>query len=353
MELNENSKLDIVNPDEEQLTETEETVTGEVVYGEVIGYEGKYYKVDVKKIAGKLLQLFNFAEIIKDIEADKEYEVIIPQKLREALKNGDKWLMKDKENPDLLRPMIIGKAKDGKKQVVKQLELREKEILKGNPARDLAQQCQMMYLQGQVQDVARLLEEAIEEIKLIEDTQDAEKAGLLASGKEQLLLAFNQSDEDARIIAVQNAIATISEAKGQTVEVLKDRCDKFEAIPESKILQFLKVMVSPKTDYLSRNAQKIQKMQKYLNLISDAARIMSTAYLMTGETRNAELVYESTIEQLKALDAEKLATALYIPDRYLPKENLELPYDLAGIFEETGRLIAGRYYDWKTRYKGF
>lgn len=305
----------------------------EVVYGEVLDYKKKKFRVDVKGIANKLMQVVDFSEVLKEISVDKEYVLCIPEEFREGLENGQYWIMESAKENGKFWPNIMEKAESGKNQIVKPLGLKEKISVQDNPLHELSDKCQNAYLQAQMQHVAELLEEAVETIKLVEQGLESDRIGLLTSGKELLYLAASQKDEASRTLAMQNALQNISTAKGQFYDVFKKRAEAFPMIPESKVLQFLKVMASPKTDYLTKNTREYKNLQKCFECFSEATKLMATTYLLMGDEDNAKRVYEGAVLEVAKIDTTALSTA-----QFLPKVDGGICEDPVEILESEGQL---------------
>lgn len=295
----------------------------EIVYGEILDVKKGKLSVDVKGVLNKMCQLLDFSEIINSISAETQYMVVIPEEFRKGLKNGDNWLMRNAKNSDLHWPNIMQKTANGKSEIAKPLGIKEVTSIVGDPVTQLSQKFQDMYLQGQIQQVTELLEETLEEVKKIQQGQELDRIGLLNSGKEMLYLAMNQKNDETREAVMLNAISNISIAKNQILEVFKERVKDFGVVPESKLMQYIKVFFSARSDYLSKKQIEYDKLKIYFKYISEATKLMSTGYLLIGDEDNAKRVYDIMLSEISRIELSGLQSAKYIPEIICDLDNIK------------------------------
>lgn len=291
------------------------TNDNDIVYGEVYDFQNKRYKIDVKGIANNLVQLFDFTQLLDSISADKEYVVVIPKEFRKGLEKGENWFMENKNNPDLLRPNIMEINENGKYTIAKQLSMKEKIPIQGNPINEFATKCQNAYLQGQMQQVTELLEETLKSVKIIEQGQESDRIGMLNSGKELLFLAMSSDNEETKAL-MQNAISNISTSKEQILNVFKSRVEAYENIPKSKVKQFINIFLTVGSDYITQCENEYNRLQRYYDYIAEATQLMATGFLYIGDKKSAKNVYDITLAELGTIDFSKVKTIKNIDNGY-------------------------------------
>lgn len=164
-------------------------------------------------------------------------------------------------------------------------------------------------MQQQINELSAKLEETLLVVQRIEHGQLDDRIGLLEAGRQGVILALSQKDENIRNVALLNAMNNIMVAQNQIFEAFKRRVTDFKPIPKTGLAQFLKSMVS--NDYLSKRDNEYDEIQEYYNLYLEATRMLANSYILIGDNENAQKVFDMNIEKINSLDYSKLKTIEY------------------------------------------
>ena len=277
--------------------------------------------VDYDGLINRFFQFVDVNGIMHGIQKGKEYVVQIPSQFKEGFEAGKYFIM---ENSDTGKSwsVLMEKLEDGKNQIVTPLPIKAQEYLLGNPMRDYFTSFQNARIQQQLHEISELLEQTLEVVNRIEHGQLDDRIGLLKAGKQQLFLALNQKDESSRKTALQLGMHNVFTAQGQIAETLKRRVTEFKALPKTAFMRFGRELM--KAGYLSSRDDEYQEIQEYFDLYLQATKLLAGAYIVSGDTDNAERVFQLSLDTLNGIDFRHLKSIKLIH----PNET-ELICDLA------------------------
>ena len=328
MELNENSKLDIVNPDEEQLTETAgdiiiespedvEVFEGEV---EVIGIDKR--DINFKSLLNDLLQIVNLSEeVISKLNPDSKYVLQIPAKFREGLKNGKYWLMEN-QDADKTYAFIMGFNKDGKKTIVSPLTVKAEDVIPKQSVNSFSSAYQNLLIQNQMRELMQRLEDIGAVVKQIEQGQMDDRIAQFVTGKQQILLALAQEDEAKRNEALKTGINNLQLAQNQALASLKTKAEAFTPIPKSPVKHFIEEV--KKNGYHRSKDDEFSRVYTYYDMFIESTRLIACSYYTLGDMKSAEMTIDMASQSLSEIDFEKVSTIDYLHSDYYEGTNLNL-----------------------------
>lgn len=320
--INSDSNTSIIN-------QNGESVSG--VREKILPLDLSTENVDFGGVLNNLVQYFNMGEIIDKIRVGTEYVVQVPVKFQDALDAGELTMMQN-SSTGVMWPTLMERLEDGRQQIVSPLPIKREEFFLGNPFQELANSSHQLYMQQQMQELARLMGDTLRSVQRIEEGQKSDRIALLNSGREQILLALNQKDEESRKYAMLNGIQSISTARNQFAETLKYRINSFEPVPKSSVVRYLRTMAN--SSYLDQKDAEYEEIQEYFELYLRATKLLAGAYIIVGDNDNAQLVYSLSSEYAKGLDFTKLKTIEYSH----PKGSIEGIYDYAAQYLQTDLL---------------
>lgn len=259
--------------------------------------------VDYDSLINRFFQFVDVNQITNGIQKGKEYVVQIPSRFREGFDAGKYFIM---ENSDTGKSwsVLMEKLEDGKNQIVTPLPIKAQEYLLNNPMRDYFTSFQNARIQQQLHEISELLEQTLEVVGRIEHGQLDNRIGMLKAGKQQIFLALNQKDESSRKTALQLGMHNVFTAQGQIAETLKRRVSEFKALPKTAFMRFGRELM--KAGYLSSRDDEYQEIQEYFDLYLQATKLLAGAYIVSGDTANAERVFQLSLDTLNGIDFRRL-----------------------------------------------
>lgn len=290
-----------------QLTSTEDNM--EVLYGKVLNIDSSTPTVDFKGILNQVCQYTNILDVVNNVKKGTEFVVQIPTEFQAGFESGKYWIMENSKTGTQW-PTLMQLGEDGRNHIVTPLAVKEKEFIQGNPARDIAENYHNMYMQQQMTELLDAVENTYKVVKQIEHGQLDDRIGRLEAGRQEIILALVQKDDNSRMLRLSDAINNISIAQGQIAETYKRRVHEFEALPKSKVSQFF--IEFAKTGYFNRKADEYDEIQDYFSLYLDATRMLAGAYAITGDTETAKKVFELAIGKIQEVDYSNLKTIEYM-----------------------------------------
>jgi hypothetical protein len=298
--------------DELTVIEHEEPVLeGELVlpdYGKVLSINALMQDVDLRGILNKVFQYVDMASVLQKIEKGAEYIVNIPTEFQAGFEAGKYWIMESSKTGKLW-PSLMELGEDGRNHIVTPLPIKKRDVIQGNPAKEIADHYHNLYLQQQMVELSGLIESTLDTVKRIEHGQMDDRIALLNAGRQGVVLALAQKDEASRASAMLLAINNINVAQNQILETFKRRVNEFEALPKTAFGQFLREMI--KSGYLDGKDIEYGEIQEYFGLYIQATRMLAGAYAAIGDEGNAQRVFDMSVAQISSIDFRKLRTIEY------------------------------------------
>ena len=298
-----------------------EVYEGELVdvdYGKVLHLTPETLGIDFRDIFHRVSQYVNIADILHKVKKGAEYVVQIPAEFQGGFEAGKYWIMEN-EKTGKLWPTLMEVGADARNKIVTPLGVKKQSFVQGNPTRDIANSYHNMYLQQQMSELAGLIETTLQTVQRIEHGQMDDRIGLLEAGKQGVILALAQKDETSRSTAMLNAINNINVAQNQILLTFERRVSEFQPLPKSKLMQFIREMTSF-NGYLDKRDNEYDEIQEYYGLYLYSTRLLAGAYAITGDTENAQRVFDMSIEKMNGIDFSRLKTIEYAhPDAEIEK----------------------------------
>lgn len=298
--------------DELTVMEPEEPVfEGELVlpdYGKVLSINALMQDVDLRGVLNKVFQYVDLASVLQKIEKGAEYIVNIPTEFQAGFEAGKYWIMESSKTGKLW-PSLMERGEDGKNHIVTPLPIKKRDVIQGNPVKEIADHYHNLYLQQQMTELSGLIESTLDTVKRIEHGQMDDRIALLNAGRQGVVLALAQKDEASRASAMLLAINNINVAQNQILETFKRRVNEFEPLPKTAFGQFLREMI--KSGYLDGKDAEYGEIQEYFGLYIQATRMLAGAYASIGDEGNAQRVFDMSITQINSIDFSRLKTIEY------------------------------------------
>lgn len=288
--------------------EVQETEVSEVLYGKVLNINRDTLSIDFKGMLNQVFQYINIADVVDKIKKGTDYVVQIPTEFQAGLDMGEYWIMENSKNGKLW-PTLMELGANGKNKIVTPLPVKMRGFIDGNPAKDIANNYNNIYMQQQMNELAGLIETTLDTVKRIEYGQMDDRIGLLNAGKQAIILALSQKDEASRSTALLQGINNINIAQNQIAETFKRRVNDFKALPKTKAMQFLREFA--KTGYLEAKDDEYNQIQEYFNLYLQATNMLASTYSIIDDMDNAQRVFDMSAEQIKSIDFITLKTIEY------------------------------------------
>lgn len=200
-------------------------------------------------------------------------------------------------------------ADDGKNEIVTPLPVKRQAVFQGNPVHEITNNYQNMYLQQQMNELSLMLKDTLNVVIKIEKGQKSDRVALLESGRQQVLLALSQKDDETRKQALLLGANNISTAQSQFLEAFKDKVRDFEPIPESKVKQFIYALGTK--DYLSSKDDEYRVLEDYFHLYLESTEMLAGCYLVMGDRETAEKVFELAHDKVAEIDFSNVKTIEY------------------------------------------
>ena len=260
---------------------------------------------DVDGLLNQLFQYANIGDILSHVEQRVEYVVQIPLKYKEAYDAGELLINNNTQTGELW-PTLYRVLDNGKRQIVGNLPIKQEKFINGNPFQGIAQSYHNIYLQQQINALAKKIDQTYSAVVRIEQGQKDDRIGLLCAGQDQILLSLNLEAEN-RNMSILLGRNQIIEARGQILQTLKRRVDSFEPIPESEWKRFCMELRQRDKDF--------EEIQEYYSLYLQATQMLAASFAICGEIEQAEQVYQKAEEQMSQISFEAVKTLRYIHEK--------------------------------------
>lgn len=280
----------------------------DVVYGKILDIRSSSPDIDFRGALNKVLQYVDIASVLHSIKKGAEYVIQIPTEFQGGFDAGKYWIMENAKTGKMW-PTLMEVGADGRNKIVTPLAVKKKDFIQGNPVKDITNNYQNLYLQQQMNELSSLIEDTLQVVQRIEHGQLDDRVGLLEAGRQGILLALSQKDNDSRPLALQLARGNVNVAQNQIFETFERRVKEFKPLPKTSFGQFLREMTS--NGYLSKKDDEYNDIQEYYNLYLEATRLLAGSYLIVGDSENAQRVFDLSIEKVGAIDYSNLKTIEY------------------------------------------
>lgn len=255
--------------------------------------------INYDKAIAALTQYISIGDVLGRIEETKEYIVQVPLKYREALEEGKLFLNKN-STTGVMWPTLMEKAENGRNLFVDNLPIKEELRVNCTPIQDLAIGYHNLYMQRQLADIADKVEAAYKTVKRIEQGQMDDRIGLLDAGREQIVLALSQTDEDDKKDAIALGRNNLIVAKNQIGIALKRKIEAFDVLPEASIKLFFAEVFHP--GYMTSKDKEVQEIQDYYALYLEATKLLGASYVYCGEIGAAQQVFISSADAIREMN---------------------------------------------------
>ncbi len=282
-----------------------------VFYGNVMDIDTTVTDVkdiDIKGMINSIFQCVDMSGIFNKVQKGAEYVVQIPVKYQKGFDAGKYWFMENSETGKQMA-ILMKKGVKGRNEIVAHLGIKKQDIVQRDLGGDILNNYHNLYMQQKMNEIACLVETALETVQRIEKGQMDDRIALLDAGRRDFLLALSQQDEVSRPIAIANARSNISLAQKEILKTFERRVSEFNALPKTELGRVFKEAFSP--GYFDKRDNEYDEIQEYYYLYLQSTRMLAGSYLVVGEVDNAKKIFDEAIKDLNAIDYKKLKTIEY------------------------------------------
>ncbi|WP_251158234.1 hypothetical protein [Caniella muris] len=199
-------------------------------------------------------------------DEDVRFVVDLPDKVKEALKDGRLKLDHDKEGR--LYAQLRENGKYSKKFPIKE------EVVGGIDPAQVNAAAQMAVVKAQLEDISCTLSDIGEEVSLISEGQRTDREALCASGEAMMLQAAQTTSPEFKRLLVAQAVKSLSDGKTQIERDFETHVRALEAGFDGK----------GKKTRVQKIDECIETLHRDFAGIHQAASLMAAAYFQVGET---------------------------------------------------------------------
>lgn len=229
--------------------------------------------VNLLDVAGEQANriLSHAADILQPILAtsgDEEvrFVVDVPEKVKQALKEGKLKFDRDKEGH-----LYAQLRKDGKYS--KKFPIREETVRDLDPT-EVNAAAQMAVVKAQLEDISRTLRDIGEEVSLISEGQRTDREALCASGENMMLQAAETTNFDFKRLLMAQAVKSLNDGKTQIERDFETHIHALKEGFNGKGHKSRVQKIDEHIDLLHRDFASIYR----------ATSLMAAAYFQVGET---------------------------------------------------------------------
>ena len=263
---------------------------------------------DITEMLDWFIQHANVADAFSRVEPKLEYVVQIPIKYREAFESG-KAFLNENTKTGVTWPALYERLENGKRQIICNLPIKQKEIIQGNPFEKATISYHNLCLQQKIDRIADTMLKTCQIAERIEQGVQDNRIGLLKAGRDQILYSFTAKPEE-RIIQFAQGQSNMIVAQEQLCENLKSRVRGFAPIPKSKLKQF--GMEYQHSGTLRSKDREFSEIQVCYALYFQATLMIAASYAICGNMDAAKKVFDDAISEMKKIDFENMQTLRYI-----------------------------------------
>lgn len=293
---------------------------GEMIIPEdakVVTVDRKEKAVNIPAVLNYIASSANFASVVGSIRKGMQYVVEVPAQFQAALNSGELSMLRG-ESSGKMWATIVRKLENGKNEIVANCPIAEQAVYQGNPIQDMSTSLYNFQMQQQMDALRQLAEETLEIAKRIEQGQQDDREGLLLSGKNDIILALEETDAQSRKRQIELARSKVSTAQGQIGKTLTSLVRNYSPIPKSKLGQGFRVFFN--SSYLQGKDAEYYKIQDYYQLYLQATEMLAASYAVCGDMKRAQHVFEMAINYLRELDFGNVSTFSYMHPKEDAKE---------------------------------
>lgn len=251
------------------------------------------------QLIGNLIQCAQIDRGLQQIiNPDMDYIVKIPNYIKEGLRTGKYVLLKKRETGEYLASVM--QTKDGKKSILANLTLTERTVVDEKYIQNMSDGMFNMVLQQQYQQISYQLTEVLEVINRIEKNQLYEKTGAI-KGAMRLLEDASRKRPEERAIDIGNARQTLYTTICTIQDILQERVEGFEPVPESKFMIHVKFYSGLK-DYQEMKENEYNNIKTFLDYYVLGIRLLAYADYLEGHDEKIPEEFSKCATYLTGLD---------------------------------------------------
>lgn len=127
---------------------------------------------------------------------------------------------------------------------------------------------------------------------------------MLEAGKQGIIFALKQKDEENRKTAILLARNEINKAQNQIYQTFETKVLSFKPLPSSTIGLYIKEFID--TGYLNKRDDEYTEIQDYYHLYVEATKMLAVLFAVVGDMEMAQKVLDTGIHKLNSLDYSSL-----------------------------------------------
>lgn len=248
-------------------------------------------------------------------DEDVRFVVDMPDKVKEALKDGRLKLDRDKTGHLYAQLRENGKYS-------KKFPIRE-EVVGGIDPAQVNAAAQMAVVKAQLEDISRTLSDIGEEVALISEGQRTDREALCASGEAMMLQAAETTSPEFKRLLIAQAIKSLSDGRIQIERDFETHIHALEAGFDGK----------GKKTRVQKIDECIETLHRDFAGVHQAASLMAAAYFQVGETG-------AMLEAVRSYGR-------FIERVVVPNQALLVSYDkgdtklIGGVWESRAKALTG------------
>lgn len=216
----------------------------------------------------ELIRIPGFAKAIHELSdgsQDGVYRIILPNSVKEKIKDGNYAKVFDKENN-----LFIGNIKDQKTgEIVKKARFEE---LESDKLEKIGNALTAVVMQATLNEILNQLENANRKINILIKGQHSDRIAEVKSGIELYENAVGIANEN-RIYALENALQTLSNGRRKLLESINNKTNEEVKPPKSLFQQIISIK--------DHNGKWLNELETRYNMIVEAVNysIIATKYI--------------------------------------------------------------------------
>lgn len=246
-------------------------------------------------------------------DEDVRYVVDVPERVKEALKDGRLKFDRDKEGR--LYAQLRENGKYSKKFPIREEAVEGIDLAQVNAA------AQMAVIKAQLEDISRTLADIGEEVSLVSEGQRTNREALCDSGETIMLQAAETASPDFKRLLMAQAVKSLNDGRAQLERDFETHVRALKAGVDGK-----------------GHKSRVQKIDEHIELlhrgfagIHEATSLMAAAYFQVGETG-------AMLEAVRSYGR-------FIERAIIPNQSLLMSYDksdtklVGGVWESRAKAL--------------
>lgn len=268
-----------------------------------------FIKIDPARIKGFLAGVAQRFQLLKDfkdgISPIERYVLDIPPLFKKAIDSGEAWFNTKKDTGEMLASIShqVGK----KKEFMKNFTVKKESFVNDRAFAGISDGMYNIAMQQQLAAIANQLQDVQKGVQRIEIGQKDDRFAKIEGARYQMLLASKMPNKVDQIDCIKNAMPLLAEGTESVKRAFIRRVNDFEAIPESKLIIYGKMVIST-GNYKDKKDREIDDINEHFMFISAAHELMAAAGVILEAPDAVSEVFNHEAEFLGTIDKKKIAS---------------------------------------------